>query len=62
MDINSPPPSDLSARPDGNDLTVGGPTVWPDGRLAAMVRPGAICGLDEVVEARQYIVYRNLPH
>jgi nitric oxide reductase NorQ protein len=45
---------DLSA----NDLTGrylirGGETVWADGPLAVAARLGAICYLDEVVEARQ---------
>ena len=45
---------DLSA----NDLTGrylirGGETVWTDGPLAVAARLGAICYLDEVVEARQ---------
>jgi nitric oxide reductase NorQ protein len=45
---------DLSA----NDLTgrfliQGGETVWQDGPLTAAARAGAICYLDEVVEARQ---------
>lgn len=45
---------DLSA----NDLTGrwlvrGGETVWQDGPLTAAARAGAVCYLDEVVEARQ---------
>ncbi len=45
---------DLSA----NDLTGrfivrGGETVWQDGPLTAAARLGAICYLDEIVEARQ---------
>lgn len=45
---------DLSA----NDLTGryivrGGETVWQDGPLTAAARAGAICYLDEIVEARQ---------
>ena len=48
---------DLSA----NDLTgrwlvKGGETVWQDGPLARAARVGAICYLDEVVEARQDVV------
>ena len=48
---------DLSA----NDLTgrwlvKGGETVWQDGPLARGARVGAICYLDEVVEARQDVV------
>ncbi len=37
----------------GRYLIVGGQTVWMDGPLAAAVRAGAICYLDEVVEARK---------
>jgi nitric oxide reductase NorQ protein len=36
----------------GRFLILGGETVWQDGPLAAAVRAGAICYLDEVVEAR----------
>ncbi len=36
----------------GRFLIKGGETVWQDGPLAAAVRAGAICYLDEVVEAR----------
>jgi nitric oxide reductase NorQ protein len=36
----------------GRYLIHGGETVWQDGPLAAAVRAGAICYLDEVVEAR----------
>ena len=48
---------DLSA----NDLTGrwlvrGGETLWQDGPLARAARAGAICYLDEVVEARQDVV------
>ena len=37
----------------GRFLLKGGETVWVDGRLTRAVREGAICYLDEVVEARQ---------
>ena len=37
----------------GRYLIVGGETVWMDGPLTAAVRAGAICYLDEVVEARK---------
>lgn len=37
----------------GRFLIKGGATVWQDGPLARAVREGAICYLDEVVEARQ---------
>jgi nitric oxide reductase NorQ protein len=37
----------------GRYLIVGGQTVWMDGPLAAAVRAGAICYLDEIVEARK---------
>lgn len=37
----------------GRYLIRGGETVWQDGPLTAAVRQGAICYLDEVVEARQ---------
>jgi nitric oxide reductase NorQ protein len=37
----------------GRYLVVGGQTVWMDGPLVAAVRSGAICYLDEVVEARK---------
>ena len=46
----------------GRYLIVGGQTVWMDGPLAAAVRAGAICCLDEVVEARKDTLYRNLTH
>jgi nitric oxide reductase NorQ protein len=36
----------------GRYLIHGGETVWQDGPLATAVRTGAICYLDEVVEAR----------
>lgn len=36
----------------GRFLVKGGDTVWVDGPLARAVRTGAICYLDEVVEAR----------
>lgn len=45
---------DLSASDlTGRYLVRGGETVWVDGPLAAAARLGAICYLDEVVEARQ---------
>lgn len=37
----------------GRFLLKGGETVWVDGPLTRAVRTGAICYLDEVVEARQ---------
>lgn len=37
----------------GRFLIEGGNTVWQDGPLTRAVRSGAICYLDEVVEARQ---------
>jgi nitric oxide reductase NorQ protein len=37
----------------GRFLLKGGETVWVDGPLTRAVRQGAICYLDEVVEARQ---------
>jgi len=37
----------------GRHLLDGGDTVWADGPLTEAVRHGAICYLDEVVEARQ---------
>lgn len=37
----------------GRYLLQGGETVWVDGPLTRAVREGAICYLDEVVEARQ---------
>ena len=37
----------------GRFLIQGGDTVWADGPLTRAVRNGAICYLDEVVEARQ---------
>ncbi|MCX7170171.1 MAG: CbbQ/NirQ/NorQ/GpvN family protein [Proteobacteria bacterium] len=37
----------------GRYLIVGNETVWVDGPLTAAVRAGAICSLDEVVEARK---------
>jgi nitric oxide reductase NorQ protein len=36
-----------------SDLVTGGETVWVDGPLARAVRSGAICYLDEIVEARK---------
>ncbi|HET7463122.1 MAG TPA: CbbQ/NirQ/NorQ/GpvN family protein [Longimicrobium sp.] len=45
---------DLSASDlTGRYLIRGGETVWVDGPLTTAVRMGAICYLDEVVEARQ---------
>src|SRR5687768_10030997 len=45
---------DLSASdPTGRYLIRGGETVWVDGPLTVAARIGAICYLDEVVEARQ---------
>ena len=45
---------DLSANDlTGRFLVRGGETVWQDGPLTAAARDGAICYLDEVVEARQ---------
>lgn len=37
----------------GRFLLKGGETVWADGPLTRAVRTGAICYLDEIVEARQ---------
>ena len=37
----------------GRYLLKGGDTVWVDGPLTRAVREGAICYLDEVVEARK---------
>ena len=37
----------------GRHLIAGGDTVWHDGPLTRAVRSGAICYLDEVVEARK---------
>lgn len=37
----------------GRYLIRGGETVWADGPLAVAARAGAICYLDEIVEARQ---------
>jgi nitric oxide reductase NorQ protein len=37
----------------GRYLVRGGETVWQDGPLSLAVRAGAICYLDEIVEARQ---------
>ncbi|MDH5325209.1 MAG: CbbQ/NirQ/NorQ/GpvN family protein [Gammaproteobacteria bacterium] len=37
----------------GRYLIKGGETVWMDGPLASAVRSGAICYLDEIVEARK---------
>ena len=48
---------DLSASDlTGRWLVRGGETVWQDGPLARAARLGAICYLDEVVEARQDVV------
>lgn len=48
---------DLSASDlTGRWLVKGGETVWQDGPLARAARVGAICYLDEVVEARQDVV------
>lgn len=45
---------DLSATDlTGRYLVQGGDTVWRDGPLTRAVRHGAICYLDEIVEARQ---------
>ncbi len=45
---------DLSANDlSGRYLVRGGETVWQDGPLTTAVRTGALCYLDEVVEARQ---------
>ena len=40
----------------GRWLVRGGETVWQDGPLTRAARAGAICYLDEVVEARQDVV------
>ena len=37
----------------GRYRIVGGQTVWLEGPLSAAVRNGAICYLDEIVEARK---------
>ena len=37
----------------GRYLVVGGETVWVDGPLTTAVRTGAICYLDEIVEANR---------
>ena len=37
----------------GRYLVIGNETVWTDGPLTAAVRAGAICYLDEIVEARK---------
>jgi nitric oxide reductase NorQ protein len=48
---------DLSASDlTGRYLIYGGETVWHDGPLTLAARQGAICYLDEVVEARQDVV------
>jgi len=45
---------DLSANDlTGRFLVRGGETIWQDGPLTAAARAGAICYLDEIVEARQ---------
>src|SRR3954453_23241493 len=47
-------PDDLTAADlTGRYLLKGGDTVWADGPLTRAVREGAICYLDEVVEARK---------
>ena len=38
----------------GRYLVTAGETVWVDGPLARVVRSGAICYLDKIVEARKY--------
>ena len=47
----------------GRYLLKGGETVWVDGPLTRAVREGAICYLDEVVEARKdvTVVLHPLP-
>lgn len=40
----------------GRFLLEGGETVWRDGPLTSAVRQGAICYLDEVVEARSDVI------
>ena len=48
---------DLSASDlTGRWLVRGGETIWQDGPLARATRLGAICYLDEVVEARQDVI------
>ncbi len=48
---------DLSAADlTGRFLLEGGQTVWRDGPLTAALRAGAICYLDEVVEARADVI------
>jgi nitric oxide reductase NorQ protein len=48
---------DLSASDlTGRWLLRGGETIWQDGPLARAARLGAVCYLDEVVEARQDVV------
>jgi nitric oxide reductase NorQ protein len=48
---------DLSASDlTGRFLIRGGDTIWQDGALTLAARHGAICYLDEVVEARQDVV------
>ena len=45
----------------GRFLLVPGETVWHDGPLALAVRGGAICYIDEIVEARQDTTVVILP-
>jgi nitric oxide reductase NorQ protein len=45
----------------GRFLLEGEETVWHDGPLTTAVRSGAICYLDEVVEARKDTVVINKP-
>ncbi len=43
----------------GRYLITGGETVWIDGPLTHAVRTGAICYLDEIVEARRWALWRT---